>query len=217
MVVKHHKITLCYKEAKHLIQEADVLLFRGRSLISYFIGRAGETSYTHVGVASWVNGARDPNSLLELVEFREAKGGRSTNLEVAVTEHPFEIDVYRPIPTWLKWEFDNESKTTTLISNSFNGKAVTRTMRKMTGLPYGYKRIWWMLKHKLVGWRLFYKVEDLMADEVQDVVYPVCSTAVAYSFNVNGYDLIHNRSDEWTEPGQIAESARLSYLFTLCP
>ena len=88
-------------------------------------------------------------------------------------------------------------------------------MRKLTALPYGWRRIWWMAKHKMAGLRFFYKPDDLMIDTVKDVVYPVCSTAVSYSFNKNGYDLITNRSDEWTEPGQISMSPRLSYLFTL--
>jgi len=118
---------------------------------------------------------------------------------------------------WTKWEFDKDTKETHLITRKFDGKAVTRTMRQLTGLPYGYSRIWWMLKHKLVGLRLFYSAEDLMLDTVKDVVYPVCSTTTAYAFNIHGYDLINNRSDEWTEPGQIAESTRLSYLFSLCP
>jgi len=210
-MVLNKQMTLLYREAKPLIQEADVLLFRGRSLVSYFIGKAGETTYSHVGLASWVNG------LLEVVEFKENVGGVSSNLEKLVIKRPGIIDVYRPIPVWSKWEFDLETQTTTLVKKNFDGKAVTKTMRKMTGLPYGYRRVWWMLKHKMVGLRLFYSSKDLMVDDVQDVVYPVCSSTAAYSFNFNGFDLIHNRSDAWTEPGQIAESTRLSYLFTLSP
>jgi hypothetical protein len=58
-------------------------------------------------------------------------------------------------------------------------------------------------------------MEDLTSDEIKDIVYPVCSTAVAYSFNKNSFDLIKNRNDSWTKPGDIAESTLLHYLFTM--
>jgi len=208
------KTRLSYKDAEPLIREGDVLLFRGRSWISFFIGRAGETAYSHVGLASWVRNGQD---ILECIEFREGGGGRSSNLERQVQKYPSIIDVYRPIPRWSHWEFDSKNQNAVLIHRSFDGRAVTHTMRHLTGLPYGWRRLWWIAKHKLAGLRLLFSTKHLMHDEVGDVIYPVCSTAVAYSFNANGYDLIHNRGDSWTEPGQIAESTRLSYLFTLEP
>jgi hypothetical protein len=208
---------LSFSYAKELIHEADVLLYRGRSWQSFFIGRAGQTTYTHAGLASWVNGHADTDAILETVEFKEGKGGRSVNLERTIQENPGIIDVYRPIPIWHKWKFNVDELVPRLETKEFNGKAVTRTMRRLTGLPYGWRRIWWIAKQKMVGLRLWYSPNDLMVDEVSDIVYPVCSTAVAYSFNKNGFDLLNNRSDEWTEPGHIANSTRLSYLFTLVP
>jgi len=210
-----NKILLPYDTAKSLIEEGDVLLFRGRGIVSYFIGRASESKYTHVGVASWHNG---DGGLLECVEFREGKGGRTVNLERVVNDLPDDtIDVYRPIPYWSRWHFNAVRNEAYTVRSEFNGKAVTNAMRKLTGLPYGWKRIWWIAKHKLMGFRLFYNVDDLMVDSLGEVIYPVCSTAIAYAFNKNGFDLINNRSDEWTEPADIAQSARLGYLFTLTP
>lgn len=202
-----------YKIVKSLIQEGDVLLFRGNSWVSYFVGKAGETTYSHVGLASWVNGQHS-NAILEVIEFQGGVGGRSINLDQLIKTHSGQIDVYRPIPSWSKWKFNLHNYEVVLERHTFNGKLVTKTMRKLTGLPYGWKRIWWLAKRKLAGFRIFYSAKDLMVDKVKDVVYPICSTTVAYSFNVNGYDLTNNRSDEWTEPGTIAESTRLSYLFT---
>lgn len=223
------RLTINYVDAKPLINEGDVLLFRGQGWASYFIGIAGESVYTHVAVASWHNGDQKHLGLLECVEFREgsmlaglfnanaAGGGRTVNLLNEIEKYPGQIDVYRPVDTFSHYTFDKETLSFTLKKISFNGKAVTNTMRRMTGLPYGWKRIIWLAHHKLAGWRLFYDRSALMSDNMQDIIYPVCSTAVAYAFNSNNFDLIHNKSDEWTEPADIARSARLSYLFTLTP
>lgn len=218
-----------YKDAKPLINEGDVLLFRGQGWASYFIGVAGESVYTHVAVASWHNGDQKHLGLLECVEFREgsmfagmfnanaAGGGRTVNLLNEVEKYPGQIDVYRPVDNFSRYVFDAETKTTILKTVSFNGKAVTNVMRRMTGLPYGWKRILWLARHKLAMWRLFYNRSTLMTDTLQEIVYPVCSTAVAYAFNSNDFDLINNKADDWTEPADIARSSRLSYLFTLTP
>lgn len=220
-----------YSDIKPYINEADILLFRGQGWVSSLIGAAGETEYTHVGLASWING--DSNTLdgiLECVEFREGSpfagkngrgGGRSVNLEVTVKSYPGLIDVYRPIPSYIDIFFNLENKKEIVSRVDFNGKAITRTMRKMTGLPYGWRRILWIAKHKIfrIAPKLVGRdyIKNLMADDLNDVIYPVCSTTVAYAFNKNRSDLIKNRADEWTEPGDIAQSARLNYLFTLIP
>ncbi len=219
------KIILPYKEATSCLQEGDVLLFRGTTLVSKLIGSMTETPYSHVGVASYVNGNQ---GIWKCIEFREgsfiagmfnsnaAGGGRSINLEHIVKQYSELIDVYRPITIFDRIVFNERSRKTRSYKKKFNGKKVTRIMEKMTGLPYGWRRIWWMIRHKLLFIRWFNNwKDDLSLDELQDIVYPVCSTAVAYAFNINGYDLVHNRSDQWTEPGDIAKSPRLNYLFTL--
>ena len=207
---------ISYQEIRNHINEGDVLLFRGKGTISRFISAPSETTYSHVGIASWINGNSNTDAgLLECVEFREGKGGRSINLSHAVKSQPNQIDVYRPSSRFEKIAFYNGPKTAKSQWIEFDGKKVTHTMRKMTGLPYGWKRIWWMAKHKLAIIRFFVDKSKLMHDELQDIIYPVCSTATSYSFNVHGYDLIRNRSDEATEPGDIAKSALLNYLFPL--
>ncbi len=205
-----------YKEIRNHINEGDVLLFRGSSKISRFISAPSETTYSHVGVASWINGdSNTDEGILECVEFREGKGGRAVNLSQEVKRQPNTIDVYRPSSRFEKITFDNTRKATKSEWIKFNGKLVTKTMRKMTGLPYGWRRIWWMAKHKLFILRLFNNASSLMHDELNEVIYPVCSTALAHSFNTARYDLLRNRSDEATEPGDIAKSTHLNYLFTL--
>jgi len=217
-----------YKQIRNKINEGDVLLFRGPGKVSKVISAPSETTYSHVALASWINShANTDEGILECVEFREGSlvagwfnkeaggGGRTVNLSRAVTSHPNEIDVYRPSSRFEKITFNDNTKETQSEWIKFDGKKVTNTMRRMTGLPYGWKRILWMAKHKLAIVRFFVDKTQLMDDKLKDIVYPVCSTAVSYSFNSNRYDVIRNRSDEATEPGDIAKSTLLNYLFTL--
>ena len=206
------KILVPYHKAFDLIEEGDVLLFRSHCWYSWFVKSYTNSPYTHVGIAS------RPDGLIEIIEFHgSTSGGVSRNLARAIKEQSGEIDVYRPSPMWTSLHLD-ENNNVDLDVKEFTSEMaqkITETMRKMTGLPYGWKRIWWMAKHKLMGLRLFYKPEDLMNDELCAIIYPVCSTAVAYSFSKNGFDLIKNKSDQWTEPAHIALSTNLNKLFTL--
>lgn len=214
-----NKIILPIEEARLLIREADVLLFRGNGFLSRLVQKAGEGSYSHVALASWYNGSRD-SSLLEVVEFREGKGGRTVNLTSAYKTHLENnlIDVYRVNKPIYKTYYNPLTKKVEKVAVDFNAKGITRCMRNLTGLPYGWKRIWWIAKNKLAGLRCFMNIEEIDNDSsVIDLskIYPVCSTAVAACFSKYGYDLTKNRADEYTEPNDVARSAILSYLFTL--
>lgn len=202
-----------YHKAYGLIEEGDVLLFRSHSWYSWFVKSYTNSPYTHVGIAS------RPNGLIEIVDFHGSTGGGvSHNLAYNVKSQSGEIDVYRPSPIWTRYILtDNELVERDQKEFSPEvAKKITNTMRTMTGLPYGWKRIWWMAKHKLVGLRIFYDPSDLMNDAIDgDIIYPVCSTAVAYSFSKNGFDLIKNRGDNWTEPAHLSLSTNLNELFTL--
>lgn len=214
-----NKTILPIEEARLLIRESDVLLFKGNGFFSKLIQKAGEGSYSHVALASWYNGSRD-SSLLEVVEFREGKGGRTVNLTSAYKSHLEGglIDVYRVNKPIYKTYYNPLTKKVEKVAVDFNAKGITRCMRNLTGLPYGWKRIWWIAKNKLAGLRWFMNIEEIDNDSSAidlSKIYPVCSTAVAACFSKYGYDLTKNRADEYTEPNDIARSAILSYLFTL--
>lgn len=207
---------LKFEEAKHLLQEGDVLLFRGNGIISNLIKIAGEGNYSHVAIASNIE-----NGDWEAVEFREWFGGRTINLEnyvlYSINKKTF-IDVYRSIDFYSCLRFDPEKKE--IISNrwKFNGKLVTKCMRKLTGLPYSYKRIWIILKIKLFKIHLLRNLERITNDlPTDEIIYPVCSTVVAHCFAINNCVLLKNKSDQWMEPSDISKSPRLNYLFTLLP
>jgi len=206
------RIKTRFEKARNLLKEGDVLLFSGNSIVSKLIQRAGEGKYSHVGVASSVGSNGD--KIWECVEFREWKGGRSVNLERYI-EQEKSIDVYRPVSSrkiivpvsGIPVEFDVK----------FDGKKVTNMMRRMTGLPYGWKRIAWIASYKLPILRLFYNIDTVTDDTDHKIVYPVCSTAVAHSFSKVKYDLTHHRSDNSMEPSDIARSPLLFYIFTIVP
>lgn len=203
-----------FQQARELLDEADILLFRNKgSVTSFFIESASNGPYSHVGVASshGDNGGR----IWECVEFKEGLGGRTVNLKEYVRLHPGEIDVYRVSPIKVQCYYNVNTQKIDIRRLKLNKKTVTNIMRKMTGLPYGWRRIWWILQRKLLMFQLFLSLDYISDDAVVDIIYPVCSTAVAYSFSQVGFDLVHNRSDSYTEPAHIANSPLLSYLFTL--
>jgi len=100
------------------IRDGDLLLFRGRCVLSRLIGIAGRSEYTHAARAVWWG------DLLFCCEVRELKGGRAVTLESQVRKYPGQIDVFGTNPG-LRWrEYDR-------------GGAV-RYLRQLAGCDYGY-------------------------------------------------------------------------------
>ena len=211
-----------YPEARTLIHEGDVLLFRGRGLVSWWIKKAGEGRHTHVGLASW------HRERLELVEFKEGNplgillGGSGTGeghvvaLSREVTKHSGRIDVFRPSAKFSKMKFNEVTKEVETEVIDFNDVAVTDALRTMTGQPYGWKTIWGFAKYNLFGLRLIYNTSrKVLDDNWVDQNLPVCSTSVAQVFRQCYIDLVPNKSDSATEPSDLARSSVLNYLFTL--
>lgn len=123
-----NRIYLSYKKAKKLIEEGDVLLFSGQGWFSkIFMRTASESIYTHVGVAS------KHNNIIECVEFKENIGGRTSNLENQFNEYK-EIDVYRAVPRFSTYNFNELDNKIEISHKSFDGKLVTNCMRKNDGV-----------------------------------------------------------------------------------
>ena len=155
-------ILVPYHEAMNHIQEADVLLFRGKGLISWLIKRYGSGVHSHAAMAHW------DGDNLECVEFREFRGGRSVSMKTQVASHPDNIDVFRPVSKigysefscWpenednrsVKIECKNEDREAIFVPEVAN--KVTDTMLDLTGLPYGWKNFLKLGKHYLPFCRL---------------------------------------------------------------
>lgn len=212
-----NEIKIPYICARQYIKEGDVLLFRSTSLLGSIIAATGNGKYSHVGLASWVFDRFGNKLHLECVEFREFKGGRAINLSTYINDGNTIIDVYRPAAYMYSCNWDN--KTNHLIENNskFEGRKITTCLRNMTGLPYGWARIWYLAKFYLPFIRYIFRFlsKEHLDDDLKDVIYPICSTAVAYCFSKEFVDLTHHRSDHRMEPSDIARSPILNYLFTL--
>ena len=192
--------------AAKLIKEGDILLFRGLGWFSFLIRQSAQGAHSHAAMASW------HNDILECVEFREFKGGRTVNLKTQVEARPEKIDVFRPkkyFPVMGAGKYENIP---------YVGQRATDMMRKMTGLPYGWKRIWKLAQYQIpiVRW----KTKPVFNDKATNGdVYPVCSTAVATSVRMGGYsgkvDLMPLRPDPQMTPPDVASSPVLDYMFTL--
>tara|TARA_R110000824_G_scaffold282601_18_gene470916 strand:- start:1427 stop:2041 length:615 start_codon:yes stop_codon:yes gene_type:complete len=189
---------LPYAEARSLIQEGDVLLFRGKGLISWLIKRYGSGVHSHSAIAHW----DDDN--LECVEFREFRGGRAVSLKTQIETHPNNIDVFRAANVVQygeeRFEFTNET-----------AKEVSNIMINLSGLPYGWKNICKLIKHYLPFWRL---AKQNVKDDDPTKVF-VCSTAVAYAYRKAYLDPVPYLADSAVMPSDLARSSLFRYQFTI--
>lgn len=212
-------VEVTYEEAKLLIREGDVLLFKGASFSSGWIKWAGSGPYSHVGMASRV--IFDEQLIIECVEFREWKGGRTVNLEHYLHKQDgVRIDVYRMSETaQVLRAIVDESKSPRVVvvqrfDFQYNGYAAVYEMRKLTGLPYGWKRIWLMASYHIPLLR--FMREPAIEDKSENgKLYPVCSTAVAAAIRRTFVDLVPNLADHEVTPSHLARSTHLHYLFSI--
>ncbi len=210
-----NKCFIAYTEAEKYINEGDILLFRRNTFFSYFIRIAGEGPYSHAALASWVFNELGERVRLEAVEFKEWIGGRSISLANYVEQHPSSIDVFTPNLSTISNKFICETRTRQEIKKMFNGRAITNELRRLTGLPYGWRRIWEIIKRTILPF--FYSVEEYTDVENEKLIYPVCSTAIAWCYSKHFADLTHFKPDNYIEPQDLARSPLLDYMFTLVP
>jgi hypothetical protein len=191
-------ILVPYHEAKQSIKEADVLLYRGKGLVSWLIKRYGGGMHSHAAMAHW------DGEHLECLEFREFKGGRSVSLKSQVATHPDNIDVFR-VANLIEYGDERHELTEDIAGN------IVDIMIKNTGLPYGWKNFWKLGKHYVPFLRL--AKQNMKDDDPADVF--VCSTAVAYAFRKAYIDPVPYLADAAVMPADLARSALFKYQFTI--
>jgi len=181
-----------YPLARPLIADGDVLLFRRRhNLQGILIGAAGRSPYAHAALAAWWD------SCLLCLEARQFAGCRAVTLSSQVSDHPGRIDVYRIDSA--RWPEYRQQKAVDL-------------MRRLCGKPYGWFALFAASLRHLPILRFFVRPE--LNGRALDRP-PYCSMAVAHAMRAAGVDPVPNLSDRLTEPGDLARSAVLRYLFTL--
>lgn len=202
------KCYITYDKAEKLIKEGDVLLFRNTGPLASFIRAATDSSYSHVGLASWYE------DILECLEFKEWIGSRAVNLKNYVENYFGEIDIFTPHCYSIITEFDCGTLVRKETKVLFRGKKITNEFRYLTGLPYGWKRIWQIAARRT--YRMFRPYNEEYEDKLAEkIIYPICSSAVAYCYNKHYVDLVRCKMDELVTPGDIAKSSVLNYLATI--
>lgn len=196
-----------YEEAEEILQEGDILLFRGKGVISFLIQRYTGGLHSHVALASKCN------DTWMCVEFREFKGGRSVALKSQVDNNPTSIDVFRPVNS-ISFQKMNDDKTITNIDKKYTDEmahAMTQDIISWTGQEYGWKNIFKMFARFVPGARLFQ--QNINDDDVAKA--KVCSTAVTVALRKEYMDPVPYLADERVSPADLARSPLLQYLFTI--
>ena len=185
---------LTWHEARPLIQDGDLLLFRGGGFVSWMIGTAGRSKYTHAGRAAWWG------NRLFCVEVRELKGGRAVTLSSQNKLYPDQIDVFEAAPGG-HW-------------SNYDRIAAVEFMLGLAGSDYGY---WGVLKaaaYHLPFVRCF--IDPATDVEDRKDTPPFCSEACAAADRIGGgVDPVPYLADRLTEPGDLARSPFYKYKFTL--
>lgn len=200
---------LPYSEGLHLIQDADILLFRHPSFpaVGWWIAKYGETPYSHVGIANW-----NKNRLC-CAEFREFIGSRNDYLINQLYCKNQLIDVYRVSKVCtVPYYNDGRVSFKTHKFDYFTAKKIVEEAKTLIGKPYNWKTIFRIAKTYIPFVRLF---TDKTRDRNLNELPMVCSTLINNLYKKHFKDLVPFIADEYTAPGDIARSSDINYLFTL--
>ncbi|MFO0791798.1 MAG: hypothetical protein U0805_20235 [Pirellulales bacterium] len=188
----HQTRLLSLADARHVIHDADLLLFRRRSLISI----AGRGTHSHAAKATWWDDE------LFCVEVREWHGGRAVTLASQVEKYPGRIDVYHTNPANRWPEYDRTRST--------------QLMRRLAGCDYGYTAVLAAAMLHLPFIRM--AVRANVEDDAIDRRPPFCSQACVMCDRLGGgIDPVPHLADRLTEPADLARSPFYEYAFTLIP
>lgn len=195
-----------YSEAAPHIQDADLLLYRNGSAVSWVIRLWTLSRYSHVATAyrkvPFAELPRGGVPQVMLVDTIEGVGGRrDIPLEVEVRRHPGQIDWFA-VDTKRFPEYSRQT-------------AVQWALENLPGHPYGTISIWHMLRVRLPFLRLFFK-PDFNDVSVTGGQY-VCSTARAEMDTVAGVDPVPQMASAFITPGALSTSLLYEFRGTLVP
>ena len=181
-----------YCEVRGQINDADIALFRpgwkpSSNMIAYFSHK--RSPYCHAAMVAWWH---QRLFLLHTVQWR---GGEGLALSQQVRDYPGHWDIYR-----------------VKKNRKFNSQAAVNAAIDTVGKDYG----WYALARAGIthlpfirGWFPPRKEDE----ENGNLEY--CSSAVDSWVRKGGIDLCPNLAGKFTEPGDIANSDSLKYMFTL--
>lgn len=211
-------LKLEYSKYKHLIHNADVLLFHffpKCTNVGYWIAKYTNSPYSHAGLADWHDGE------VQCLEFREFKGSREYPIPKYLEEGA-RIDVFRATPVveipYIDFG-DPENPKTDVLRYTFTddiAKKILDTAHSLLGRDYSWWTIWQLSKTFIPFVRLgqdpqFTQHKNGPPDEQQFV----CSTLVSYSYRLHYADPVTFLSDSYTTPGDLARSELFVKLFEI--
>lgn len=201
-----------YKEIRPLLRNGDIALFRGKTIFSWLLRKAGAGVHSHVGCIG------RHGDYVELIELREGVGGRIVSLDRALKVYNGQIDIYRPVssisvPFLIEKDGVYMEQTVTYI---YDGDKVAECMRDLAGLPYDWKSILKLSTIHLPFLRYYYRDCLTSFEDTPKFIYNkyFCSDAISKCIREQFYDLVKNRSDKSTDPSDISRSPLLSYFCT---
>lgn len=209
-------IEVPYEDVRPAIRPGDVLLFRGRGLVSALIGGLGRSRYSHAALAVRVQADGAAPRLL-VAEFRELRGGRAVLLSKAIEGAA--VDLYRVNLSGVEGLGLSDAEVRRRVADKAWGKV-------LEARPYSYWTIVRLVLGRLplfllrrlpfLGRRLPFRTWS--EDDRADPKGFVCSVFVSWAWRTAGLvDLVPNLADDSTEPGDLARSGRLEYAGTLTP
>lgn len=207
-----------YQEAINLLEESDVLLLRGSSLISWLIMTLGVGGYSHAGLVSIAYNDAGERMGPEVLEFREFALSRSVSLQNYILRYPGRIDIFRPLRQVETLEFDCKAREVKRKTKLFVGHLLTNEFRSLTGLNYSYLTVLNLFRYHLPFFRLFLShrlFDDGLEPDVRS--FADCSNSIAYLFQKHFTDLVKEKANWAVEPIDLSRSPVLNYLFTLLP
>lgn len=171
---------LNYQDVRKTMKDGDVLMFKGKGLLSWLIKKKTNSEYSHAGIVAWWN---DRLMVLEAV----GKGLKATPISYNLTKYVGGFDYYRPkknIP---------QTKRKVMLTYA----------QEQLGKEYATKRLVKYFFKVMFNLKLTSSEKDDSAG-VSGTYF--CSHYVAAIYNSIDIDLAINISDKYTTPDQIAKS-----------
>jgi len=195
---------MIYKQAKSLIRNGDIILFRRNNFpsVGWWIGKYTQSPYSHVGLAHW------EQDELYCVEFREFIGSRCEPLSNQIDESCGRMDIFRAIDV----SFIDKGILCSVPFTEEISYRITNFAKSLVGKPYGWYTIWRIFKSYSPFLRFFY--EKGTDDKIDSTIY-VCSTTVVASYRKFWLDLVPYMSDDYVSPGDIARSGLIRKILTI--
>jgi cell wall-associated NlpC family hydrolase len=180
---------LDYHQARSRIQTGDVLLFQGTSRLSRFIRWGSRSAYSHAGMALWWN------DRLMVVQ--------SANRGVEVLPASTAVDRYDGQVDW--WQPTEE------VQARLNARALVDAAFDELGKPFA------VLPLMALVVRMFRGDDVGHSDERYGTENYFCSQLVSRCYRKAGVDLVPDKADADTSPGDMARAGLLVFRGVLLP